>query len=145
MTPNATTATNGQTPVAAKTRAVRAAKQPKRKTATRRKGKRAGNAGTLEGYSTTASRLFSRGTKAVGGAYEWAAEEAGRAIPMAKRHMPDQAAMLRMVDERPYVLGAIGLGIGALIGMMLPGRLSGAVMSQPSQPKRRAKRTTRKS
>lgn len=30
----------------------------------------------------------------------------------------------RLVDERPYMLGAIGLGIGALIGMMLPGTFS---------------------
>ena len=30
----------------------------------------------------------------------------------------------RLVDERPYMLGAIGLGIGAMIGLMLPGTLS---------------------
>jgi len=30
----------------------------------------------------------------------------------------------RLVDERPYMLGALGLGIGAMIGLMLPSPLS---------------------
>ena len=38
----------------------------------------------------------------------------------------------KLVDERPYVLGAIGLGIGAIIGLMLPSPLSGSGRSSPS-------------
>lgn len=49
---------------------------------------------------------------------------AGRAIPLATRSLPDQRMVQRLVDERPYMLGAIGLGIGAVIGLMLPGTLS---------------------
>lgn len=49
---------------------------------------------------------------------------AGRAIPLAARSLPDQRMVQRLVDERPYMLGAIGLGIGAMIGLMLPGTLS---------------------
>jgi len=49
---------------------------------------------------------------------------AGRAIPLASRSLPDQRMVQRLVDERPYMLGAIGLGIGAVIGLMLPGTLS---------------------
>jgi hypothetical protein len=30
----------------------------------------------------------------------------------------------RLVDDRPYMLGAIGLGIGAMIGLMLPVTIS---------------------
>jgi hypothetical protein len=36
----------------------------------------------------------------------------------------------RLVDERPYMLGAIGLGIGAMIGLMLPGTLSSMTRSK---------------
>jgi hypothetical protein len=38
--------------------------------------------------------------------------------------MPDQRMVQRLVDERPYMLGALGLGIGAMIGLMLPSPLS---------------------
>jgi hypothetical protein len=30
--------------------------------------------------------------------------------------MPDQRMVQKLADERPYMLGAIGLGIGAMIG-----------------------------
>lgn len=49
---------------------------------------------------------------------------AGRAIPLASRALPDHRMVQRLVDDRPYMLGAIGLGIGAIIGLMLPGTLS---------------------
>lgn len=49
---------------------------------------------------------------------------AGRAIPLVSHSIPDQRMVQRLVDERPYMLGAIGLGIGAMIGLMLPGTLS---------------------
>ncbi|MCA3575361.1 MAG: hypothetical protein IOC86_15695 [Aestuariivirga sp.] len=37
--------------------------------------------------------------------------------------MPDQRMVQRLVDQRPYMLGALGLGIGAMIGLMLPSPL----------------------
>jgi hypothetical protein len=76
------------------------------------------------GSSGIASRLLSRSRRAAGSAYEWAAEGASRAIPLASRSMPDQRTVQRLVDERPYMLGALGLGIGAMIGMMLPSPFS---------------------
>ena len=79
------------------------------------------------GYAGAATRLLSRGKRAAGNAYEWAAEGAGRALPLAARRMPDQRMVQKLADERPYMLGALGLGIGAMIGLMLPspiGRMS---------------------
>ena len=100
----------------------------RRKSATRsRSAKKPDNS-----YSGTATRLPSRGKKAAGTAYEWAAEGAGRALPLAARRLPDQRTVQKLVDERPYVLGAIGLGIGAIIGLMLPSPLSGSGSSSPS-------------
>jgi hypothetical protein len=76
------------------------------------------------GSSGLTSRLLSRSRRAAGNAYEWAAEGASRAIPLASRSMPDQRTVQRLVDQRPYMLGALGLGIGAMIGMMLPSPFS---------------------
>lgn len=45
-------------------------------------------------------------------------------MPLASRGFGDQRMVQRLVDERPYMLGAIGLGIGAIIGLMLPGTLA---------------------
>lgn len=47
---------------------------------------------------------------------------AGRAMPLSSGG--GERMVQRLVDERPYMLGAIGLGIGAVIGLMLPGTLS---------------------
>lgn len=87
-----------------------------------RSGRKSG--GSSSSSSGIASRFLSRGRKAAGNAYEWAAEGASRAIPLASRSMPDQRMVQRLVDERPYMLGALGLGIGAMIGLMLPSPLS---------------------
>ena len=88
--------------------------------------------------SGIASRLLLRSRRAAGSAYEWAAEGASRAMPLASRSMPDQRMVQRLVDERPYMLGALGLGIGAMIGLMLPSPLSG--MGGTSQGRGRSRR-----
>lgn len=44
----------------------------------------------------------------------------------------------RLVDQRPNMLGALGLGIGAMIGLMLPSPLSG--MGGSSQGPGRSRR-----
>jgi hypothetical protein len=59
-------------------------------------------------------------------------------MPLASRSMPDQRMVQRLVDERPYMLGALGLGIGAMIGLMLPSPLSmGGSSSRSSGRSRR--------
>ena len=141
MTTNTSTATNGHKPSADKSKPALGPKQLKRKAALRRATKRAATSAAAEGsYSAAASRLMTRGKKVAGGAYEWAADSAGRALPLAARHMPDQRTVQRLADERPYVLGAIGLGIGAIIGLMLPARLMGGPATPAPRPVKRASR-----
>lgn len=143
MTADNSNETNGQAPegTATKTRARKASRKrsPASGQAAKRgkavasgRGSRAGGAQTAsrgrgsrstaaaESNSGIASRVLSRGRKAAA----WAVEGASRAVPLASRSMPDQRMVQRLVDERPYMLGAIGLGIGAVIGLMLPGTLS---------------------
>ena len=140
MTANTTPATNGLEPSPDKTKPAQGPKQLKRKAVSPRVTKQAATSTAADGgYSAAASRLLSQGRKAAGGVYEWAAEGAGRALPLAARHMPDQRTVQRLADERPYVLGAIGLGIGAMIGLMLPARLMGAAPA-PARPAKRASR-----
>ena len=141
MTTDITIATNGHKPSTDKSKPAPGAKQLKPKAAPQRATKRAAASAAAEsGYSAAASRLLSQGRQAAGGAYEWVAEEAGRALPLAARYMPDQRTVQRIADERPYVLGAIGLGIGAIIGLMLPARLTGGAAPAPARPAKRASR-----
>ncbi len=129
-----------------KNAATKRAKPTRGKAGSRKAGRQDGN-----GYSATASRLLSQGREALGGAYEWAADgasRAGRALPRVPYdRLPDQRAMQSFIEDRPLVLGAIGLGIGAMIGMMLPARLmsmgSAAKKSGPRRGQRRASRKSR--
>jgi len=107
-----TASRSGQSAGSAKTRST---SRTRRSSSSRKSG------GASSGIT---SRLLSRSRRAAGNAYEWAAEGASRAIPLASRSMPDQRTVQRLVDQRPYMLGALGLGIGAMIGMMLPSPFS---------------------
>jgi hypothetical protein len=127
MKHNTMTATNGNVPSPHKITPTRGRKPAKRKAtaasrpAARGAAKRQANGRSAAGhYGNTTSRLMSRGKQAFGGAYEWAADSAGRALPRAARHLPDQRTLQSVFEDRPILLGVIGLGVGAMIGMMLP-------------------------
>lgn len=136
MKPNTMTATNGHAPPLDKTTPIRGRKPAKRKAtaasrpAARGAAKQQANGRPAAGrYGDTASRLMSRGKRAIGGAYEWAADGAGRALPRAARHLPDQRPLQSVFEDRPILLGVIGLGVGAMIGMMLPRHQMGGYSS----------------
>jgi hypothetical protein len=57
--------------------------------------------------------------------------------------MPDQRMVQKLADERPYMLGAIGLGIGAMIGLMLPSPLGRMAHSGGSSSSRSGGRSRR--
>lgn len=134
MKPKIMTATIGNAPSLDKAAPARGRKPAKRRAtaasrptargAAKRQAK--GRPAAAGSYGDTASRLMSRGKRAIGGAYKWAADGAGRALPRAASHLPDQRALQSVFDDRPILLGVIGLGVGAMIGMMLPRhRMSG--------------------
>lgn len=78
-------------------------------------------ASTRRGNIKANADLLVRGKRLIGDAYHWA-YKTGRDIPRASRdlHLPDQRLVQEMVEKKPLVLGAIGLGIGMVIGAMLP-------------------------
>jgi hypothetical protein len=73
------------------------------------------------GYSDSAARLIARGKAAFGDAYAWAGD-ATSALPRSARDLslPDQRSLKAMIDDRPLIIGAVGLGIGVALGSMLP-------------------------
>jgi hypothetical protein len=107
----------------AKAKVAKKAKPAKRKAAT--SAKRPSHAAnkrplreqsTFAGYSDSAARLISRGKTAFGDAYAWAGE-ASNALPRTRRDLGDLKAM---IDDKPLIIGAVGLGIGVALGSMLP-------------------------
>jgi hypothetical protein len=90
----------------------------------------------LSGYSDTAARFIGRAKSAFGDAYTWVGET-GNALPKTARRigLPNQQSMQAFMDEKPLIIGAVGLGLGIALGAMLP--MSGVIAS--------TKRSTRKS
>jgi hypothetical protein len=43
-------------------------------------------------------------------------------LPRSARDLglPDQKSLKAMIDDRPLIIGAVGLGIGVALGSMLP-------------------------
>ena len=68
---------------------------------------------------------MSRGKRALGNMYGWASDGAGHALSRASSYAPDRGKWRNMIEDRPLMLGAVGLGLGAILGMMLPSRLMG--------------------
>ena len=128
---------------AAKTKVAKKAKPMARKAATSAKrsirtaGKRARQQhSAFAGYSDSAARLIARGKTAFGDAYAWAGE-ASSALPRTRRDL-GLRDMKAMIDDRPLIIGAVGLGIGVALGSMLPAvSLSGKGRRTPDRTSHR--------
>ena len=134
MTADNTNETNGQSPEQGGQAKTRGRKASLKRTASRgqasKRGttaasRRSSNHGGAQSEQANSSRSSGRsgrsGRGSSGGSSGGGIVRAiGRAIPLAARGFADQRMVQRLVDDRPYVLGAIGLGIGAMIGLMLP-------------------------
>jgi hypothetical protein len=89
-------------------------------------------AGSFAGYSQQAQDFFDRSKTAFHAASGWAGDKAKR-LPGAARklNLPDQKAAMDFAEQRPLVVGAVGLGLGLVVGALLP-----RMQSAPA-PKRR--------
>src|SRR5437762_4061438 len=72
-------------------------------------------------YGGAATDLARRGKRLVGDAYGWV-DEARNAVPRLAKgmHLPSPRAFESFVEANPVLLGAVGLGIGVVIGALLP-------------------------
>ena len=100
---------------------LRKTASPARRTARTASRRRSSHPSVFEGYGDSAARLIARGRSMLGDAYTWAGE-AGSALPRTARqlNLPDQKSLRTLIDEKPLILGAVGLGIGVVLGAMLP-------------------------
>lgn len=123
------------------TSSTKARKTPRRKSAAarRRAAKRsssfaplAGNARSMIGNS--ASRAYRQGRRMAKRAYAAAGDA------MGEMHMPARRDLERFAEHNPLVLGAVGLGLGVVIGTLLP-RYSEMMPAMP--PHRTATRRKR--
>jgi ElaB/YqjD/DUF883 family membrane-anchored ribosome-binding protein len=75
----------------------------------------------LAGYSKQAQELFDRGKTAFHAASNWAGDTA-KHLPGAARklNLPDQKAAMEYAEQRPLIVGAVGLGVGLVVGALLP-------------------------
>ena len=118
--------TQTQSPDQTKGKTAEGAKAPvrKKKLKSLRRGstlKRAAKELSTSGYSRQAQQLFNRGKTAIQAATDWAGTTV-KHLPYAARNLnvPDQKAAMDFAEQRPLVVGAVGLGIGLVVGALLP-------------------------
>ncbi len=77
--------------------------------------------GAWAGYSKHAQDFLDRSKIALHAASDWAGSTA-RHLPEAARklNLPDQKAAMDFAESRPLVVGAVGLGLGLVVGALLP-------------------------
>jgi hypothetical protein len=83
-----------------------------------RSGRSSGS--TMSGEDTGVSALSRRAKRMMNDAGEWAEETTGALPRLAKNlHLPSPS-LPSITDANPLVLGAVGLGLGVIIGALLP-------------------------
>jgi hypothetical protein len=100
----------------------RAGNRPaKRSAAASRRSSRSDEGTALHEYGDSAARFIATSQRALGQIYGWA-DKKGRQIPGAIKgvHLPDTKSLQSFAEDRSLVLGAVGLGLGVLIGALLP-------------------------
>jgi hypothetical protein len=103
--------------------AVRRSKSAGRKRATKRSGGRTRRAAPARTRTSgrKASGLLRRGKHLVDEAQGWIGEARGMVPRIAERvHLPSGRRIESFAEHNPVLLGAVGLGIGVIIGALLP-------------------------
>ena len=112
--------TKGKTPVGAKVLARKAKLKTRHGKSSLKKTTKSAQ-GPLAGYSQQAQEFFDRSKTAIHAASDWAGARA-KHLPKAARNLnlPNQKAAMDFAEQRPLVVGAVGLGIGLVVGALLP-------------------------
>ena len=76
---------------------------------------------SFTGYSQQAQEFIDRGKQALHTASNWAGATAKHLPETARKlNLPDQKAAMDFAEQRPLVVGAVGLGLGLVVGALLP-------------------------
>ena len=129
-----------------KARAVKAGKAIRKSTSPAKKASRTAvkrsrreQQSALSGYSDNAARFIGRARAALGKAYTWVGET-GSALPKNARQigLPTQKSSQALIDGKPLIVGAVGLGLGIALG-------AAAALSHSAAPtKRPMKKSSRR-
>jgi hypothetical protein len=134
---NTTTATKAQAAKGASSAKRKAA--PARKRTSRAAAKAANDTrSTMAGFSDQAQRLMKRGKTAFSDVSTWASETA-HSLPQSARKLgvPDQKSVQSFMSEQPLIVGAVGLGLGVVLGAMMPSRTVATKPVSARKPSRR--------
>jgi hypothetical protein len=104
------------------------------------RSKQSARANGRSASSHTASQLLKQGRGALSGAYDQVAS-AGRAFPDMTRYVTDsrkRQSITHMIEERPLMVGAIGLGIGMVLAALMPSMRKSHDGGGRSQSRRRS-------
>ena len=144
------------------TTSAETAEKPKRSSRKSRARKSSSGAGgrsrRRSASSRSSNRTESNRQSATGGqrqnrsminrAYSFA-EEARRAVPRMTKdlRLPRRSDFDALTDANPLVIGAIGLGLGVVLGTLMPQRISGRLsdLAQLGNSKRSSSRRGRRS
>jgi len=97
-------------------------------------------------YSETADRLFSRSKQAISSAYEWLGDTGSEVPKLARRiplpSIPEGSLMKTMLNDKPLLIGALGLGLGAIVGGLLIANSGYSITNSKSLSAGKPKRTS---
>jgi phage tail protein X len=144
---------NGGKPLKPQLRRSRAGRPQVRAKTTKRATSSAARSRSRSRSTNVGSRLYARGAgltramlDAAEGAQTWA-QSARDAMPRLARniHLPSPPSFNALAEASPVILGAVGLGIGVLLGAMLPrdslqGSMQGMGLMARSSPRRTSSR-----
>ena len=98
----------------------------------------------LNDLGTSAQGAVRSGRQAVTSAYRMASG-LSRSLPSARDMVPRAPNLQRIVDNNPLLVGAVGIGVGLLLGALLPiGQGGGSWSAQPSPASGKTGRARRK-
>lgn len=88
-----------------------------------------------------AERFISQGKRVVNKAYDWAGD-ARRAVPRLTKQLrlPQLSDLDDLANSSPLIMGAIGLGIGVLLGTLMPQHLDSPDIRRRGRGKRSRRR-----
>jgi hypothetical protein len=115
-------------------------RSPSRK-AKSRKGKKRRRS-SVRNLQTSADQVLGQGKRVMNRAYDWA-EDARRAVPRLAKdlRLPRSSDFDVLSEANPLLIGAVGLGIGIVLGTLMPHRFSS---SSGSVSRRRSAKTPRR-
>jgi hypothetical protein len=133
------TTSNAKAQVSKGIKSAKRKASPARKRTSRAAAKAANDTrSTMAGFSDQAQRLMKRGKTAFSDASSWASDTAHE-LPktVRKLNVPDQKSVQSFMSEQPLIVGAVGLGLGVVLGAMMPSR---TVVTKPTSARKPSRR-----